>query len=343
VTTSIIQFLVSAGVIIAAGTVLTRCADVISVRTRLGHLLAGSLLLATATSLPELATDIHAVRLGSVDLAVGDVFGSCLFNLLILTVLDLTRYSHGSMLSRQSAAHALAASISIGLTAIGAVFILLGPKLKAATFLNLGPGSFLLLIAYAVGARLVFVARKISTEAGEADRDTAEPAPRVIGLGELTLKKAIVGYVVSAAAILAAAPFLARAADDLAERSGLGGTFIGTTAVALCTSLPELVTTLAAVRMRAFDLALGNIFGSNAFNLVVLAPLDAFHDGSLLSAVAPTHVYTALCVIVVTTVMVLGQLYQVEKRKPLLEPDALLSLVLIVGAFTGLYFLREAF
>lgn len=140
--------------------------------------------------------------------------------------------------------------------------------------------------------------------------------------------------------ILGAAPFLARAADDLAERSGLGGAFFGTTFVALCTSLPEVVTTFAAVRIKSFDLALGNIFGSNCFNMVLFFPLDLVHAGSLLSAVSQTHVYTALTVIVVTTVVILGQLHRVEKKKHFLEPDALL-VVLILGALTGLYFVHE--
>jgi cation:H+ antiporter len=105
--------------------------------------------------------------------------------------------------------------------------------------------------------------------------------------------------------------------------------------------LPEVVTTFSAVRMKAFDLALGNIFGSNCFNMVIFVPLDLADDGSLLSSVSRTHVYTALCVIVVTTVVILGQLYRVEKRKPFLEPDALLAIALILGALTGLYFVRQ--
>jgi cation:H+ antiporter len=154
------------------------------------------------------------------------------------------------------------------------------------------------------------------------------------------LRGAITGYVVAGAIILAAAPFLAKAADDLAERSGLGGTFFGTTFVALCTSLPEVVTTIAAVRMKAFDLAIGNIFGSNCFNMLIFLPLDFVDRGSLLSSVSQTHVYTALAVIVVTIAVILGQLYPAERKKHFLEPDALMTLVLILGALTGLYFLR---
>ncbi len=334
---SLMQFFLSAAVIIVAGAALTQFGDVISKRTRLGGLLVGSILIAGATSLPELAVDINAVRLGSADLAVGDLVGSSLFNLLILAVLDLTRYSGGQMLSRTSASHAVAASASIMLTALVGIFILLGPKLGDTTIARVGPGSIAVVVAYIICIRIVYFAQRETQKKTRPSREE----PEVSWLGKLSLRGAIIGYIVTGIVILGAAPFLAKAADDLAESSGLGGTYFGTTFVALCTSLPEVVTTFAAVRIKSFDLALGNIFGSNCFNMVIFLPLDLVHEGSLLSSVSQTHVYTALAVIVVTTIVVLGQLHRVEKKKHFLEADALLALVLILGALTGLYFVRE--
>lgn len=335
---SVLQFLVCAAVIVAAGAALTRFGDIISEKTKLGGLLVGSILIAGATSLPELAIDINALRMESPDLAVGDLFGSSLFNLLILAVLDLTRHSHGQMLSKTSANHALAATTSIALTAIAAIFILLGSQLQDVTLLRLGPGSFALLAAYIIGIRIVYFGQKAA--GGKKSEGDAENRKAPL-LGKLGLKGAIVGYLVCAAAILAAAPFLARAAKELAEQTGLGGTFFGTIFVALCTSLPEMVTTFSAVRMNAFDLALGNIFGSNCFNMLLFVPLDVVDAGSLLSSVSPTHVYTALCTVVVTSVAILGQLFRVEKKKHFLEPDAWLTIILIVASLTGLYFVQE--
>jgi cation:H+ antiporter len=296
----------------------------------------GTILVAGATSLPELGVNIHNVREGAVDMAVGDLVGSSLMNLLILAVLDVTRYSHGRLVSKRSVHQALSAGTSIALTALVAIFILLGPELKSFEIARLGPGSIVVLAAYIIGLRLIHRARKSSDTKEEEQLHALWPPV----LQKLELKGAIAGYVLAGAAILAVAPFLAASARDLAEQSGLGGTFFGSTFVALCTSLPEVVTTFTAVRMRAFDLALGNILGSNCMNMVLLVPLDLVFAGSLLAEVAPTHVYTALCVIVVTAVIILGQLYGVERKKPILEPDAWLALLLIVGSFTGLYFLR---
>lgn len=155
--------------------------------------------------------------------------------------------------------------------------------------------------------------------------------------GKRSLPGAALGFVVAAAALVVAAPFLAEAAGELAELTGLGNTFFGTALVALCTSLPELVATLTAVRLGAFDLAVGNIFGSNAFNMVLLVPLDMVHPGSLLASVAPAHALTCLAAILITAVAVMGQLYQVERRLRFLEPDAALVIVLVGAALAVLY------
>lgn len=332
---SITQFLIAALVIIVAGSALTQFGDIIADRTKLNGMLVGGILIAGATSLPELAVDFHAVRIGAPDLAVGDLLGSSLFNLLILGVLDLTHHSGGRMLSEKAARHALAASLSIALTAIAALFIFIGPLLPDAVFLRFGPGSVALTAAYVLGIRLLYLQRR------EREEPTEEVASWIPCVHRLGLRGAIVGYIVTAAVILAAAPVLARAGDDLAQRSGLGGTFFGSTFVALCTSLPEMVTTFTAVRMKAFDMAIGNILGSNCFNMAILVPLDLADAGPLLSTVSRTHIYTALCVIVVTAVVVLSQLYRVEKKKRILEPDALATIALILAALTGLYFVKE--
>lgn len=107
---------------------------------------------------------------------------------------------------------------------------------------------------------------------------------------------------------------------------------MGTTLVALTTSLPELVASLAAVRLGAVDLAIGNVFGSNAFNMIMFVPLDAVCPGSLFQAVSSAHAITAFAVIVDAAITILGQLYHAERRLPIIEPDALLVILVIGGA-----------
>lgn len=334
-TSAVLTFLAAGAVIVVAGSVLTRCGDAIAELTGLGRLLVGAVLVAGATSLPEVLVDINAVvREGLPDLAVGDLLGSSLMNLLILAAIDFMVRSPKRMLSRMSAAHALSATMAILLTAMVAAAILV-PFRKE--ILGIGTGVWGLAIVYLLGLRLTFFdQRYASAVAGEKP-----PVPEVKGR-KLSLKAATTGFVVAAAVIFVAAPYLANAAGRIAELSGLGSTFVGSTLVALSTSLPELVATIAAVRIGAQDLAVGNIFGSNAFNMVILLPVDLAHPGCLLGDVSQAHAITALAVIIVTAVAVLGIVYRAEKRIWLIEPDAALVVLLVLGALGLLYALRPA-
>lgn len=335
---AVIQFALCGTVVVVAGTILTRCADALADLTGFGRLLVGSILLAGATSLPELTVDISAVRLNLPDMAVGDLLGSGLFNLLILAAIDLWHHSNGRLLSRASAAHALSAIVSIALTATVAVGLLLGHRLADWTVLGVDPVNVLILTVYLLGLRLIYFDQQVATE----NRSTLFPQDVLMPAGRrTTVGRAFAGFAGAAGAIVLAGPFMADAAGKIAELSGLGGTFIGSTLVACSTSLPELVATVTAVRLGAFDLAVGNVFGSNAFNMVLLLPLDiAFREGSIFAAVSPNHALTCLAVILVSCVAVAGQLYQVERRIKFIEPDALLIILLVVAALALLYFIR---
>jgi cation:H+ antiporter len=328
-TGAIMQFLITAGVIIVAGTYLSRFADEIAERTGFGRLLIGSILLAGATSLPELSVDISAVRKGMADLAVGDLMGSSLFNLLILAVLDLSSHSKGRMLSPQAARHALSGNVSAALACTVAVSLLAPAVLGAREFIGISLGLWLVLAGYLMGARMIYFDQKQS-------RSEAPPKgeePRV----HLSWRSSAIGFAAAAIVIVIAGPFLAESAGTIADASGLGKTFVGTTLVAFSTSLPELVASLAALRMGAIDLAIGNVFGSNAFNMILLLPLDFLHSGPILSAVSSSHAITCLGAVVATLVVVLGQLYHAERRRRFIEPDATLVIALVFGVLWLIY------
>jgi cation:H+ antiporter len=337
-TSATLQFAVCAAVIIVAGTYLTRFADAIADITKLGRLVIGSVLLAGATSLPELTVDISAVRMGLADLAVGDLLGSSLMNLLILAILDLATRSRGKMLSKQAAAHALSGLVAASLTAIVGLGLLTAKGLAPYTAFGISPAIWLIVLAYFLGVRLVYLDQRIAVRTA-AEHGVEAEAPT------MGLAPALGGFAVCAIVIVIAGPYLAEAAGVLADKTGLGKTFVGTTLVALSTSLPELVSMIAALRMGATDLAIGNVFGSNAFNMILLAPLDALyrnpeHHGSLFAALSPEHAITCVAVILATQVAVMGQLYQAETRVRFIEPDAWLVIAIVLGALAMIYYLH---
>lgn len=329
-TYALIEFLGSAVIIIIAGTFLSRYADEIAERTGLGRLLVGSVLLAGATSLPELSVDVSAVQSGMVDLALGDLMGSSLFNLLILAVLDLSIHSKGLMLSRKAASHALSGNVSAAMTGIVAICLLTQPILGGGQVLGVSYGLWLVVVAYLFGVRLISCDQQASTaEAGHQDESQQSASG--------SWHRPAIGFCIAAGAIVIAGPYLAEAAGHIADATGLGKTFMGTTLVAFSTSLPELVASLAALRMGAHDLAIGNVFGSNAFNMLLLIPLDLVHKGPILGSVSKNHAVTCVAVIVATLIVVLGQLYQAEGRRKFIEPDATLVIAVVFGSLWLIY------
>ncbi|MDP1795839.1 MAG: hypothetical protein Q8K78_00075 [Planctomycetaceae bacterium] len=336
-TTALITFAICSLIVVAAGTALAWCGDAIAELTGFGRLLVGSILIAGATSLPELVVDITAIRNNMPDLAVGDLLGSSLMNLLILAGLDWWYHSARRAFSRESIGHALSAMAGILTTSLVIFGIASGSRLGGVALVGISPILWLVGIAYIFGVRLIFRDQQL---ARQQHQEVLVPAA-VEGASTMSLKVAIAGFVAAAGVIVLVGPSLSISAGVIADQTGLGRTFVGTTLVALTTSLPELVASIVAVRMGAFDLAAGNIFGSNAFNMLLLLPLDALFPGNLLAAVSPDHIVTGAAAVTVTSVAVIGQLYGESKRQRVIDPDAILVIVLILAALYVLYVLGQ--
>ncbi|MDP3091694.1 MAG: hypothetical protein Q8N04_13515 [Nitrospira sp.] len=253
-------FLISAVVIVLAGTRLSRYGNEIAELTGLGRLWIGVVLMSTATSLPEVFADVSAALIDSPDLAAGDLFGSNMANMLILGIIDLM---HRQKRVRHQAAleHTLTAALAMLLTGLAAFFVLAQID---STHLGVGIGSLTLVVIYVLGMRLIF--RQEDMKRRQREQETL-----VEGIAEKAdagtaqrgdVRRAVAGFSAAALVLLVTAPFLAGSAKEIAEHSGISATFIGASLGGIATSLPELVTSIAAVRLGAFDLAVGNLFGS---------------------------------------------------------------------------------
>jgi cation:H+ antiporter len=324
----VVVFCLSGVIVVLAGTALARYADIIGEATGLGRLWIGTTLLCAATSLPELTTDIAAVRLGAADLAAGDLFGSSMANMLILALIDLLP-PRGQVFRLAAFDHALAACLAISLNALAAAFVLTRPAL---TTLGVGPGSIALLVIYLVGSRVIFRQARHSSSAA-----SVSAGPVATAAAPLSLRCALAGFGVATVAILIAAPPFAWAAKGIAELTGLGTTFVGTWLVGFSTSLPELVSSVAAVRLGAFDLAVGNLFGSNAFNMAIFFGLDLAQPGSIFATLDPNHAVSGLFAVILTSLGLAAIVYRAERRFVMLEPDSLLMVVTYVLGVWLLY------
>jgi cation:H+ antiporter len=327
-------FLVAGAVVVVAGTTLARSGDQIATQTGLGGLLVGMLLMAGATSLPEIATDMSAALEGAPDLAVGDLFGSSMANMAILAFIDLAH--RGRVWPSVGLGHARLASIAIGLTAM-AVLAILVPSGIAIGWVGLD--TILIVAAY------VAAAAWMSRSGGEGSRARESSGEILAPTGwsgpeeaRHSLRYEVARFGAAALAILVAAPFLALSGKGIADETGVGQTFLGAMLLAITTSLPELVASLAAIRIGAYDLAVGNLFGSNAFNMTILFAADlAYLPGPILVAVDPAQVIAGVGAILLMAIALAAVVHGTRTRILRLEPDAVLVLVTYVVLLAALW------
>lgn len=298
-----LKFAACAALIGFAGVRLSRYGDIIAEKSGLGASVVGLLLLATVTSLPELITGIGAVALADVpDIAVGNLFGACLMNLAMIVVLDLMHRGQ-SVYTKAGQGHILSAAfglIILGFVALNIVFSGYGITFAVG---HVGLYSPVVLLMYVGAVNVVF--RYERRQRAEYVQERAERYPGV------TLRDALLRYSAAASVVVAAALFLPFAAEELAKQMQWNESFVGTLFVSLATTLPELTVTVGALRIGAVDLAVGNLLGSNLFNLAILAVDDLFYaPGPLLSAVSPIHLVSALSALLMTGLAIAGLLYR---------------------------------
>lgn len=298
-----IQFTICLALIGIAGVKLTHYGDAIADKSGLGRTWVGVLMLAAVTSLPELATGISSVTVAGVpDIAVGDILGSCVFNLLILAVLDVINRRE-SVYREASQGHILSAGFGVILLGVIGLSIILSQPERSTAVGHVGYYSLVLAVLYVIAMRTVF--RYEMKRIGDFTEQEPDSYP------QMTLRQAVLRYLAAAAVVVAAGVWLPFVGATLAQQMGWSESFVGTLFVAVVTSLPEMVVTIAAVRLGALDMAVGNVLGSNLFNTVIIAVDDLFfRSGPLLSYVDISHVVSAFTAIMMTGVAVVGFFYR---------------------------------
>jgi len=320
-----VTFLISAALIVFAATQLAKYGDVIAIRTRLSGMFVGVVLLAGATSLPEVLTTISSLSQGVPNLAAGNLFGSNLFNMFLLAILDLM-HRKDRILRKAALKHALTGSLTVFLIGLAVFFILADIKIQIGW---VGVDSIMIMLAYVVAMRLI--------QANQA-HGTRHPAETIEIPDETpSLRRGVIGFGLAALGLVIVTPWMVRSSAEIAEITGLGTTFIGTTLVAIVTSLPELVTTIAAIKLGADDMAIGNLFGSNLFNMFALGLTDIFYlQGRFLGVIDPAFLLVGMLGLLMTGLGLIGNLARLERRVLFIELDAL---ALIVMYFAGLWLL----
>ncbi len=317
-------FLLCTLLIVYSGSKLSKYGDIIAEKTGLSRTWVGLVLIASVTSLPELVTGISSVTYaGTPDIAVGDILGSCVFNMLILAILDAV-YRPMPISTKAHQGHILSAGFGLLLIVLVTMSLFAGKAIDPIGWI--GPYTLLIIVIYFIAMRTVFYyeKRKIAAFIKETVQLRYE---------DISTRTAIIHYSMNAMVVVVAAVFLPEIGKGIAETTGLGQTFTGTIFIAVSTSLPEVVVSMAALRIDAVDLAIGNLFGSNIFNIFILAIDDIFFTkGPILSFTNTNHIISALSAITMITIAIIGLTYRSTKKPLFLAWDSLgILLVYIIN------------
>jgi cation:H+ antiporter len=281
--------------------------DIIAEKTGMSASWVGLILLATATSLPELVTGISAVTIADApNIAVGNALGSTVFNLGFLVILDAL-YQREILYSRAAQGHILSASLGALMIAFAGFSLLLDSVGMSPALGHIGLYTPFFVLIYFVAMRAVHRYEQRTLDA--YTEASAERYPKV------TLRQACIGFALAALAVIAAGSWLPFIAKDIAEVMGWGQSFVGTLLVAAVTSAPEIVVTISALRIGALDMAIANLLGSNLFNIIYLAVDDLFYtQGPLLASVDSSHALTAFTAVMMSALVIIGVIFRPQQR-----------------------------
>lgn len=299
---------------------LSRHADTIAEETGLGGLWIGTLLLAAATSLPEVLTDVNAALLDAPDIGLGDIVGANMANMMILAVLDLV-FARRRVLDRVDTEHAVFGILGILLMVMAGIGIAAGGWGRIG---HVGLETIMIAAVYLGGMRFLYRSTRLRTPSGGPISPRASDRAR--------LREAKLGFALGAIGLLVLTPLLVLSAEGVSIETGVSATFVGTLLVGLTTTLPELGATFSAIRLGAYDLAVGNLFGSVMFNMVVLLLMDvAYPRGPLLAFVSPDHLLTIFIAVMCLTLGVVAILSRRRRTRTMRLENLLIIGTYIVG------------
>ena len=324
-----VTFVVAAALIVVAAMQLAKYGDVIAARTKLGGLFIGVLLLAGATSLPELLTSINSINMGSPELSAGNFFGSSAFNMFILAILDVLGRDQRVLRTSQGR-HLVSGGFAVFISTLVLFFLVANPILTHMKF-NIGwvgIDSIIIMLFYVLAIYMIQQSEQdaVSTEMTEEE------------LAEIpSLKVGLIGFALAAVVLGLVCPFMVRAAEQISEITGLGTSFVGSSLVALVTSLPEMVTSISAISIGAADMALGNLFGSNMFNMFGIGVADIFYSkGRFLSTVDNSFIVVGMMGAMMTAFGLLGNIVKFKRIGKVMDIDSAILTILYIG---GMYIL----
>ena len=331
-----IGLFVSAALVIAiVATKMTALADQLADKTGLGEALVGALFLGGSTSLAGLVTCVTAAGLGHAELAISNAVGGIAAQTAFLAIADITYRKANLEHAAASATTLTQVTLLVTLLAIP-LLAMAGPDVNVY---GIHPASFLLVGTYIFGLRLVFEAKSSPMWRPKQTAETRVDVPDTGQTGGPRLAFVWFWFIVAAAIIAAAAYVVAESGVAIANYTGISETIVGGLFTALNTALPELVTSVAAVRRGALTLAVSGIIGGNCFDVLFVAFSDfAYRPGSIYHAITKGQIFLISLAILLTAILLLGLLRREQHGIGNIGFESFLILILYLGGFSLLLY-----
>ncbi|MCM8600278.1 MAG: sodium:calcium antiporter [Candidatus Accumulibacter sp.] len=305
-----------------SGVWLAKVTDVLDDRFGLGETIGGMILLSVTGGLPELAITISAASSGHLDIAAGNLIGGVAVQTLVLVIAD--RCIRGPLPLSTAAASLVPALEGILVICVVAITAMAGLLPKSAAVGPLSVGSLVIAITWAVGMWILTLCRDrkdldLPAPAGADPAATKSPLaatdPRSDqGLAAASTTRLVTIFVLASVITLIAGVLLEQSGDRLADLIGMNGVLFGATVLALASALPEISTAITGVQMRSYTLVFGDIFGGNAFQLVLFVLADLLAWQPVLTHEGRANAWIGMIGLVMTTIYVAGILLRPRWR-----------------------------
>ncbi len=322
-----IKFLISIVIILICGYKLSKYGDTISEKTGLGKGFVGVLLLGAITSLPEVITTISSVSLvKNVNLAWGNIYGSNLLNISVIAFCDFLILDKDFRKFNKN--NVLTGALGVIITVIGIIGIAVHKTWIIFSHISLF--SILILGTYIIGTYVLYLnerARKANSDYVKNNKEKLE-------------NKIFIYFFLNALLIVIAGVNVTYACDEIARVTGLGSSFVGSLFLAIATSLPEIVVSISAIKLGAVSMAIGNILGSNFFNVSIIALSDLFYtinSKSIFYDASHIHILTGLIFIILTNIYLTGMVLEAKKRFLRFGYDSIIILILYFLTFSYIF------
>ena len=336
-------FVVAAAATWVAGNALSKTTDALDFRLNLGEELGGLLLLSVAGSLPELAITVSAAASGNLDLAAGNLIGGIAVQTMVLVVCDVAVGRERPLTFLVGALSPVLEGMLVVLVVSG---VLMGSLLRPSTAIAgvVSPASIGIVIVWTFGVYVINKVRKsprwhVTMEGSHRGRrHHRDPVPdhqHPFASRSTTQVATIFGG--ACAVTLAAGVVLEMSGSTLADRAGVNGVIFGATVLAGATALPEISSGIAAVRLGDNALALGDIFGGNAFQLCLFLVADLVAGRTVLPQAGNLNAWLASLGVGLTAIYAMGVIIRPLRCRARLGPDSILAIVVFAVGIAGLF------